>query len=103
STADRTSQTINLVIILDLSGSMANSPGVAGFSTRLEPARAAIAALFAAHDSVADLNIQIVGFSDAATASGWLGSVDDANAYLATLATGGGPHHHPPPHPGARR
>jgi VCBS repeat-containing protein len=89
-TADRTTQSINLIIVLDLSGSMGQDPGVAGFSTRLELARAAIAALLASHGSVADLHIEIVGFSDSATTSGWFDSVADANAYLAALAATGG-------------
>ena len=87
--ADRLGQTINLVFVLDTSGSMANSPGVAGFASRLDLARAAIAALFAAHGPTAQLNIQIIAFADSAAASGWLGSVEEANAFLAALAPGG--------------
>lgn len=87
--ADRLGQTINLVVMLDTSGSMANNPGVAGFATRLDLARAAIAALFAAHGPTAQLNIQIIAFAEAAAASGWLGSVEEANAFLAALAPGG--------------
>ncbi len=89
-TADAARQTIDLVIILDRSGSMEESPGVAGFSTRLELARAAIAALFEAYESVADLNIQIVDFASDAASSGWLDSPEEANAYLASLVAGGG-------------
>ena len=89
-TADAARQTIDIVIILDRSSSMENNPGVAGFSTRLELARAAIAALFEAYGSVADLNIQIVDFADTAASSGWLGSAEAANAYLAGLVAGSG-------------
>jgi len=88
-TADTTRPTVDLVVILDRSGSMDNNPGVPGFSTRLELARAAIAALFEAYGSVADLNIQIVDFSDTAASSGWLDSAEAANAYLAGLVAGG--------------
>jgi VCBS repeat-containing protein len=89
-TADAARQTIDLVIILDRSGSMENSPGVPGFSTRLELARAAIAALFEAYGSVADLNILIVDFASDAANSGWLDTPEEANAYLASLVAGGG-------------
>src|SRR5882724_6714326 len=88
--ADTAHKTIDLVIILDRSGSMNDPSGVPGVSTRLELARAAIAALFESYQSVADLHIQIVDFSDSAASSGWLASPEDANAYLAGLTAGGG-------------
>jgi VCBS repeat-containing protein len=88
--ADTTHKTIDLVIILDRSGSMNDPSGVPGVSTRLELARAAIAALFEAYQSVADLHIQIVDFADSAAASGWLAAPEAANAYLAGLIAGGG-------------
>jgi hypothetical protein len=89
-TSDLAGLTVNLLIMLDTSGSMGGDPGVAGFATRLDLARAAIAALFAAHDPGAELNIQIVAFAAAATVSGWLTSVEDANAFVDALAAGGG-------------
>ncbi|MGE0120092.1 MAG: VWA domain-containing protein [Dongiaceae bacterium] len=88
--ADQQGQAINLMIILDTSASMGLAPSVDGFATRLDAAGAAIAALFAAHDPAAQLNIQIVDFAADATASGWLSSVAEANAYLATLVPAGG-------------
>src|SRR5882724_8272968 len=88
--ADTAHKTIDLVIILDRSGSMNDPSGVPGVSTRLELARAAIAALFEAYQSVADLHIQIVDFSDSAASSGWLASPEAADAYIAGLVAGGG-------------
>ena len=88
--ADTAHKTIDLVIILDRSGSMNDPSGVPGVSTRLELARAAIAALFEAYQSVADLHIQIVDFADSAASSGWLATPEAANAYLAGLTAGGG-------------
>src|SRR5262249_32169058 len=82
-------KTIDLVIILDRSGSMDDPSGVPGVSTRLELARAAIAALFEAYQSVANLHIQIVDLADTAKSPGWLGTPEDANAYLASLTAGG--------------
>ncbi len=89
-TADTAPKTVDLVIILDRSGSMNDPSGVAGVSTRLELARAAIAALFEAYQSIADLHIQIVDFADGAASSGWLSSPEAANAYLASLVASGG-------------
>jgi hypothetical protein len=87
--ADRVGLTVNLAIALDISGSMGANPGVAGFASRLDLARAAIAQLFAAHGATAQLNIQIIAFAGVAAASGWLNSIDEANAFLAGLAPGG--------------
>ena len=80
STGDR-----NIVIVFDRSGSMSDDPGVEGFSTRIDLARAAIASLLAAAGTV---NVLIVDFAVEANNSGW-GSVEDANAYLAALVAGG--------------
>jgi VCBS repeat-containing protein len=88
--ADTAHKTIDLVIILDRSGSMSDPSGVPGVSTRLELARAAIASLFEAYQSVADLHIQIVDFSDSAASSGWLATPEAADAYVAGLVAGGG-------------
>jgi VCBS repeat-containing protein len=88
--ADAAHKSVDLVIILDRSGSMNDPSGVAGVSTRLELARAAIAALFEAYQSVADLHIQIVDFADSAASSGWLSSPEAADAYIAGLVASGG-------------
>src|SRR3546814_3178942 len=72
--------------MFDRSGSMDEDPGVDGFSTRIDLARAAIASLLQAYDSVADVNILIVDFAgagseypglDVAANSGWLTSLDE--------------------------
>src|SRR5262249_54496190 len=70
--SDTASKTIDLVIVLDQSASMGDDPGVDGFSTRMELARSAIAGLFQAYQSVADVHIQIVNFASTAASSGWL-------------------------------
>jgi VCBS repeat-containing protein len=93
-TADTQPQDINLVIVFDRSGSMADDPGAPGYSTRLELAKAAVAALFEAYQSVAqDLHIKIVDFSTDANHTVWLDSVEEANAYLAGLSPDGTTHY----------
>ncbi|HZF32878.1 MAG TPA: VWA domain-containing protein, partial [Candidatus Angelobacter sp.] len=94
STADTQPQDINLVIVFDRSGSMADDPGVPGYSSRLELAKAAVAGLFEAYQSVAgDLHIKIVDFSDTTGHSVWLNSPEEANAYLAQLEADGTTHY----------
>jgi hypothetical protein len=69
---------------------MNDDPGVPGYSTRLELAKAAVAALFEAYQSTADhLHIKVVDFSDTAGHSVWLDSPEQANAYLAKLEANG--------------
>jgi T1SS-143 domain-containing protein len=82
-------QTVNLVIMFDRSGSMDEDPNVPGFTTRIDLARAAVASMLAAYESVANTNVMIVDFSATADNSGWLGSAFDANAYLAELDSDG--------------
>ncbi len=89
STEDATPPSINLVIVFDRSGSMADDPNVPGFSQRIELARAAVAAMLSAYESFADINIQIVDFSNTVGNSGWLGTGAAADAYLAGLTPGG--------------
>ena len=94
STADTQPQDINLIIVFDRSGSMADDPGVPGYSSRLELAKAAVAGLFEAYQSVAgDLHIKIVDFSDTTGHSVWLNSPEEANAYLAKLEADGTTHY----------
>ncbi len=86
---DAVSNTINLVIVFDRSGSMDEMPSVPGFSTRIDLARTAIASMLAAYKSVADINVLIVDFATEANNSGWLGSAAAVNAYLAGLDANG--------------
>jgi Ca2+-binding RTX toxin-like protein len=78
----------NIVIVFDRSGSMTADPGVDGFSERIDLARAAVASLLAAAEQAGAVNVLVVDFATDASNSGW-GTVDDANAYLASLVAGG--------------
>ena len=90
STADP--QSLNIVILFDRSGSMDENPNVNGYSTRIDLARAAVAALLDTYGSFADVNVMVVDFANDANNSGW-GSIEDANAYLAALEANGETHY----------
>ena len=79
----------NVMIILDLSGSMGTSSGLTGL-TRLDVAKAAINELLDQYDNRGDVMVRIVTFSDtgAAVGSVWQ-SVADAKAAIAGLSAGG--------------
>ena len=64
---------------------MDENPNVPGFTTRIDLARAAVASMLAAYESVANVNVLVVDFSVAAANSGWLSSGAEANIYLAGL------------------
>ncbi len=82
----------NLVIVFDRSGSMDEDPGVAGFATRIDLARSAVAALMNSYNTFGDVNIKIVDFAGGANHSVWF-TGDDAVAkaidYLAGLSPDG--------------
>ena len=79
----------NVMLILDLSGSMGTSSGLTGL-TRLDVAKAAINELLDQYDNRGDVMVRIVTFSDtgAAVGSVWQ-SVADAKAAIAGLSAGG--------------
>jgi VCBS repeat-containing protein len=79
----------NVMLILDLSGSMNTSSGLTGL-TRLDVAKAAINELLDQYDNRGDVMVRIVTFSDTGTAVGstWQ-SVADAKAAIAGLSAGG--------------
>ena len=88
----------NLVIVFDRSGSMDEDPGVDGFATRMDLARAAVAALMNSYNTFGPVNIMIVDFAGQPTAfgtannSGWLTGADavqEAIDYLAGLQPDG--------------
>jgi Ca2+-binding RTX toxin-like protein len=81
-------ETFNIVIVFDRSGSMDENPNVDGYSTRIDLARAAVAALLATYDSFANVNVMIVDFATTAANSQWM-SIAEADAYLAALEAGG--------------
>ena len=79
----------NVMLILDLSGSMDTNSGLTGL-TRLDVAKAAINELLDQYDNRGDVMVRIVTFSDtgAAVGSAWQ-SVADAKAAIAGLSAGG--------------
>ncbi|EJM55350.1 VCBS repeat-containing protein, partial [Pseudomonas sp. GM49] len=80
----------NLLIVLDISGSMADPSGVSGLS-RLELAKQAISALLDKYDDLGDVKVQLVTFSSSATdrTSVWV-DVATAKTLLAGLTANGG-------------
>jgi VCBS repeat-containing protein len=80
----------NLLLVIDVSGSMADASGVSGLS-RLALAKQAISALLDKYDDLGDVKVQIVTFSSNATdkTSVWV-DVATAKAIVAGLTAGGG-------------
>ena len=93
------SQTTNLIIVLDRSGSMAwdlegDAEGDADFNAdqvRMDIAKEALQAMFDSFDDLGNVNIKFVDFSDTVNESTWF--VDDkeaANSYLEGVTPNGG-------------
>ncbi|RWU21640.1 RTX toxin [Pseudomonas alkylphenolica] len=80
----------NLLLTIDVSGSMNDSSGVTGL-TRLQLAKQAISALLDKYDDMGDVKVQIVTFSSDSSVKGtsWV-SVADAKNIVAGLSAGGG-------------
>ncbi|MHC8315564.1 retention module-containing protein [Pseudomonas sp. LB3P31] len=80
----------NLLLVIDVSGSMADASGVPGLS-RLALAKQAISALLDKYDDLGDVKVQIVTFSSSATdkTSVWV-DVATAKSIIAGLTAGGG-------------
>ncbi len=80
----------NILIVLDISGSMADASGVPGLS-RLALAKQAISALLDKYDDLGDVKVQLVTFSSSATdrTSVWV-DIATAKTILAGLTAGGG-------------
>ncbi|WP_460156018.1 retention module-containing protein [Pseudomonas sp. S2_H10] len=80
----------NLLIVLDVSGSMVDPSGVPGLS-RLELAKQAISALLDKYDDLGDVKVQLVTFSSSATdrTSVWV-DVATAKTLLTGLTADGG-------------
>ncbi len=79
----------NVMLILDLSGSMNNSSGLTGL-TRLDVEKAAISELLDQYDNRGDVTVRIVTFSSTGTAVGnaWM-NLADAKTAIAGLSAGG--------------
>ncbi|CAH0130413.1 retention module-containing protein [Pseudomonas mediterranea] len=80
----------NLLIVLDVSGSMADASGVPGLS-RLDLAKQAISDLLDKYDDLGDVKVQLVTFSSSATdqTSVWV-DVATAKTLLTSLTADGG-------------
>jgi len=80
----------NLLLIIDVSGSMNDRSGVPG-KTRLQLAKDAISTLLDKYDEMGDVKVQIVTFSsNASDPSGVWVSVAEAKQLVAGLTAGGG-------------
>ncbi|HGY9627566.1 TPA: beta strand repeat-containing protein, partial [Pseudomonas putida] len=79
----------NLLLVIDVSGSMNFASGVPGL-TRLQLAKQAISALLDKYDEMGDIKVQIVTFSDGATqeSSVWV-SLTQAKNIVNGLSAGG--------------
>uniref|UniRef100_UPI0035B07A6F VCBS domain-containing protein n=1 Tax=Azonexus sp. TaxID=1872668 RepID=UPI0035B07A6F len=79
----------NLLITLDLSGSMTDSSGVGGLN-RLQLSKQAISDLINRYENLGDVMVQLVVFATTASApsSVWM-TATEAKSYLATLAATG--------------
>ncbi|MET3051181.1 type I secretion C-terminal target domain-containing protein, partial [Pseudomonas alkylphenolica] len=80
----------NLLLIIDVSGSMQDPSGVGG-KTRLQLAKDAISALLDKYDEMGDVKVQIVTFNSSASeeSTTWV-SVAQAKQIVAGLSAGGG-------------
>jgi len=80
----------NLLLVIDVSGSMVDPSGVPGLS-RLDLAKQAISALLDKYDDMGDVKVQIVTFSSSATDKTpiWV-DVATAKSIIASLSAGGG-------------
>ena len=88
--AAETLPTYNLVLTIDISGSMAEMVGNTG-KTRLQVAKEALAEMVEKFDQVGNVNIQIIAFSDGASESPWFNdSPAAALAYINSLEPDGG-------------
>ena len=82
----------NLMVVLDLSGSMDDAPsGVSGFSSKLALAKDAVQRLIDSYDNLGDVMVRIVTFANTASAVGnvWM-TASDAKAWFTALANNAG-------------
>ncbi|EPJ53601.1 MAG: hypothetical protein OFPI_10420 [Osedax symbiont Rs2] len=83
----------NLMIVLDLSGSMdlnANGDGRTDKASRLDLAKQAVAKMISSYDDLGDVKVRIVTFSNTSEKQGsvWV-AADEAISYLDSLSAGG--------------
>ena len=89
STPAETQLDTNLLIVLDVSGSMGSDSGLTALN-RLNAARAAVNELFEQYDNLGDVAVKIVAFSSGAgeQPGGWH-TIAEAKAFLDGLSAGG--------------
>jgi hypothetical protein len=96
---ESSSQTTNLVIVLDKSGSMAwdidghssNDSSFDSDNVRMDIAKTALKSMFDAYDDLGNVNVQFVTFSSSVTKSAWyIDDVNSANEYLDNVTPNGG-------------
>src|SRR5262245_44982478 len=87
---DTANSQTNVMLIIDVSGSMDSPSGVNGFSTRLDAVKAAVDELLDQYDSRGEVSVQIVQFSTNASRVGsdWM-SVVAAKDAIDDLSAGG--------------
>src|SRR5262249_43153087 len=86
---DTTDSMTNVMLIIDVSGSMNSSSGVSGFDTRLDAAKQAMKDLLDQYDNLGDVRVQIVKFSGSASQVGtdWMSVADAKTAINGLSAT----------------
>jgi hypothetical protein len=84
------SQDTNIVMVLDLSGSMSRDGDLdtEGTQSRLEIAKDAIEDMITAYDDLGDVNVQLTTFSSTGTTTSWM-SAEDAIDTIDSLSAGG--------------
>jgi hypothetical protein len=80
-----TTPVTNLVLTVDVSGSMSTA---VGSSTRLALTKTALKNAIDSYDGMGDVNVKVIKFSDTGTASEWM-TATAAKAYIDGLSAGG--------------
>ncbi|WP_244963937.1 Ig-like domain-containing protein [Moritella marina] len=86
--------TVNLIVVLDKSGSMGSAAAGNSGPSRMDLAKEAIASMLFEYDKVGNVNVQFVTFSSSVIESQWFeDDLNKASNYLDGIQTGGGTHY----------
>ncbi|GIC83681.1 hypothetical protein FMO003_39610 [Moritella sp. F3] len=86
--------TVNLIVVLDKSGSMGSAAAGNSGPSRMDLAKEAIASMLSEYDKVGNVNVQFVTFSSSVIESEWFeDDLNEASNYLDGIQTGGGTHY----------